>query len=311
MKILVTGGAGFIGSHSVEALLAMGHAVRVLDNLSTGERRNVPAPVDLIVGDVRDADAARAAARGVDAVLHLAGLVGATQSLTHPLETYAVNTHGAVSVFEAARLEGVRRVVLASTAAVYGDVPGCKSETSPVRCLVPYAASKWMAEQAALNYARSFGMEVVRLRYFNAFGARQRADSPYAGVTALFANAIKTGRPCVVFGDGSNTRDYIAVRDVARANAQALVRPLPARALDDPQEPRCPVYNVASGASASVNDVLDAFERLLGRPVEHVNHPPRAGEIEHSSADVGRARDELAWQAVISLEQGLRELLQG
>lgn len=311
MKILVTGGAGFIGSHSVDALLDMGHAVRVLDNLSTGDRRNVPASVEFILGDVRDVGAARPAARGMDAVLHLAGLVGATQSLTHPLETYEVNTLGAACVFEAARVEGVRRVVLASTAAVYGDAPGSKSEASPVRCLVPYAASKWMAEQAALNYARAYDMEVVRLRYFNAFGARQRADSPYAGVTALFADAIKAGRPCVVFGDGSNTRDYIAVRDVARANAHALVRPLPADALDDAQAPRSPVYNVASGASASVNDVLSAFERLLARPVERIHHPPRPGEIAHSSADVRRIRDALAWQACISLEQGLRELLQG
>jgi len=311
MKILITGGAGFIGSHSADALIAAGHTARIYDNLSTGERANVSRDAELIVGDIRDFEATCAAARGMDAVLHLAALTGAPQSLAIPYESYSVNAQGAVNVFEAARRAGIKRVVFASTAALYGDLPGRKTERSAIRPLVPYSASKLMAEQAAINHARNYEMEIVRMRYFNVYGPRQKPNSGYAGVTTLFAAAIQQNKSCTVFGNGDDmTRDYVYVGDLAQANARALVYALPAESAIHPDAPRCPVYNIGSGRSASVNDVLAAFERALGRPVARTYQPARPGEVPHSATDISRAVRELGWRPLVSLQDGLKWLLE-
>lgn len=304
MFILVTGGAGFIGSHTVDALLASGHRVRVFDNFSTGQRANLArhgSTVEIVEGDLRDAGAVAGALKDIDAVAHLAALVSVPLSLSMPLETFALNTSGTAHVLEAARLSPkLPRVVLASTSAVYGDIPGRKDELSPLSPLVPYAASKLMAEELCSVYARSYGLQVVRLRYFNVYGPRQRADSPYSGVLAKWAAAAQSGQPVKVFGDGEQTRDFVHARDVARANAAALTQPLP----------DCDaLFVVATGASVTLNGILAALRAAHGAALSVVYAPPREGDITHSAADSGRLRAAFGWSPQVTLAEGLRELL--
>jgi UDP-glucose 4-epimerase len=302
MKVLVTGGAGFIGSHSAEALLAAGHSVRVFDNLSTGALAHVHAAgaVELVEGDVRNAEALRFAVEGCDAILHLAALVSVPLSIQKPLETFEINTRGTAHVLEAARLSPrPPRVVIASTSAVYGDIPGRKDEHAPLKPLAPYAASKLMAEHLCESYTRSFGIETLCLRYFNVYGPRQRADSPYSGVLAKWTSAIASQQPCLVYGDGENTRDFVNVRDVAEANLCALLLPLPASR----------VLNVATGHSVSLNTLLASLARSAGTALDIRYQPAREGDIVHSAADSGALQAAFGWQARISLDEGLRSLL--
>lgn len=300
MQILITGGAGFIGSHTVDAAVASGHRVRVLDDLSSGDRANLPAAVECIEGDVTDAAVVAAAVIGCDAVIHLAALVSVPQSLRQPVRTYHVNTTGTVTVLNAAHQAGVRRCVLASTCAVYGDLPGQKTEDSPTQALVPYAASKLMAEQWVQLYAHAYGMETVVLRYFNVYGPRQRADSPYSGVLARWCAAVRQGQPCTIFGDGSQTRDFISVHDVAQANLLAATHP----ALNWGD-----LYHVATGHSVALNDVLDALDAVAPQPVTRHYAPPRSGDILHSAGSSAKLQA-LGWQAQVSLHVGLAELVQ-
>ena len=299
MNILVTGGAGFIGSHTVDAAVAAGHRVRVLDDLSSGDRANLPRAVEFIEGDVTDADAVAAAVTGCDAVIHLAALVSAPQSLREPVHTYHVNTTGTVALLDAVRQAGVRRFVLASTCAIYGDLPGRKMEDSPTQPLVPYAASKLMAEQWVQLYANAYALETVVLRYFNVYGPRQRADSPYSGVLARWCAAVSQGQSCTVFGDGSQTRDFVSVHDVAQANLLAATHP--ALVWGD-------LYHVATGRSASLNDVLDALDAVAPQPVQRTYAPPRAGDILHSAGSSAKLQA-LGWQPQVSLRAGLAELI--
>ncbi len=300
MKVLITGGAGFIGSHTVEAFLRLGHEVRVLDNLSSGRLSNLPEGVDLIIGDVTDGEVVESATKGVDAVVHLAALVSVPQSLEDPVQTFMVNSLGTVKVLEAARRYDVRRFVLASTCAVYGDTFVCKDEASNVKPLVPYAASKLQAEHWVGMYARAYGMETVILRYFNVYGSRQRADSSYSGVLARWCAALRRGRPCIVFGEGEQTRDFIFVRDVATANVLATI---------SDRFSWGDVYNVSTGRSTSLIQVLSILDRISPNRVERQFVPSRAGDILHSSGDSGKLR-QLGWQPETSLVQGLRELLE-
>jgi UDP-glucose 4-epimerase len=302
MLILITGGAGFIGSHSADALLAAGHVVRIFDDLSTGAVDNLAGKsVELVRGDLRDAEAVRRAVDGVNAVLHLAALVSVPLSMRAPLETFAVNTTGTAHVLDAARISPKSpRVVLASTSAVYGDLPGRKDEQSPIAPLSPYGASKLMAEQALSVYSRAYGMPVVRLRYFNVYGPRQRADSPYSGVLARWTAAARAGQECVVFGDGEQTRDFVHVRDVARANLAALTAPLPA-----PD----PLFVVATGASVTLNHVLAELAHAVGAPLRVRHEPPRTGDIVHSAADSSYLQRSLSWSPQVSLREGLEEIV--
>jgi len=299
MQILITGGAGFIGSHTTDAALADGHTVRVLDDLSSGDRANLSGAVELVEGDVTDADAVRGAMSGCDAVIHLAALVSVPQSLRAPLHTYHVNTTGTATVLEAARQAGIRRFVLASTCAVYGDLPGRKHESSPVQPLAPYAASKLMAEQWVQLYAGAYSMETVVLRYFNVYGLRQRADSPYSGVLARWCAAVEAGAQCTIFGDGSQTRDFVSVHDVARANLLAATHP--ALTWGD-------LYHVATGCSVSLTDVLDVLDAVAPRPVTRVYAPARSGDILHSAGSSDKLQ-QLGWRASITLHDGLATLL--
>lgn len=300
MHILITGGAGFIGSHTTDAALSAGHRVRVLDNLHTGNRRNLPASVEFVYGDVTNLAHLHAAMAGCDAVIHLAALVSVPHSLTAPLETHRVNTTGAVNVLEAARQAGVRRCVLASTCAVYGDLPGRKDERATVQPRVPYATSKLMAEQWLQLYQCAYGMETVILRYFNVYGPRQRADSPYAGVLARWAAAIAEGAPCVVFGDGQQTRDFVSVHDVAAANV--LMATCNDAAWGE-------VYNVATGAAVSLNRILDELGIVLAQQPQRRYAPTRPGDLLHSEGDSTQLQA-LGWRPRVPLRAGLAALVE-
>ncbi|MFN8464939.1 MAG: NAD-dependent epimerase/dehydratase family protein [Caldilineaceae bacterium] len=301
MRILITGGAGFIGSHTVTAALAAGHEVRVVDNLYTGSRTNLPQRVEFIAADVRELGVMHEAMAGCDAVIHLAALVSVPQSLVEPEETYGVNTTGTVAALEAARRAGVRRFVLASTCSVYGSLPGRKEESSPVRPQVPYAASKLMAEHWTQLYWRAYGMETAVLRYFNVYGPRQRADSPYSGVLARWSAAVAAGEPCLIFGDGEQTRDFVSVHDIAAANLAMATQPAGEWG---------EIYNVATGASVTLNTILTELEVILGREPYRRYEPPRAGDLLHSEGDSSRLRG-LGWAPRVDLHAGLAELLTG
>lgn len=296
MRILITGGAGFIGSHTVAAALAAGHEVRVLDNLSTGSSASLPACVEFIAADVRELGVVLKAAVGCDAVIHLAALVNVPRSLVEQQEMYSVNATGTVAVLEAARRAGVGRFVMASTCAVYGSLAGRKDESS-----VPYAASKLVAEQWAQLFWRAYGMQTAVLRYFNVYGPRQRADSPYSSLLARWSSAIVTGEPCLVFGSGEQRRDFVSVHDVAAANLAMLTKPV-----EDWGE----IYNVATGASVTLDAILTELEVILGREPHRRYEPPRAGELLDSEGDSSRLR-RLGWTPRIDLHEGLSELLTG
>jgi UDP-glucose 4-epimerase len=301
---LVTGGAGFIGSHLVEVLTAAGRKVRVLDNLSTGLRENFghlqPLP-ELIEGDVSDPGVVERAVAGAGVVFHLAALASVQRSVEAPLESHRACDTGSLTILDAARRAGVRRLVYAGSASAYGipqsDVQG---EDTPIRPLSPYAAGKLAGEMFCEAFTATYGFETVRLRFFNIYGPRQRADSPYSGVIALFVAALTEGRIPSVFGDGLQTRDFTSVRDVVRS--LLLAAEVPGVAGE--------VFNVGTGRGVSLLELLATLNRLLGTSVEPRFAPPRAGDIRHSRADIRRARERLGYQPAVSFEEGLAETVE-
>ncbi|NPA26545.1 MAG: NAD-dependent epimerase/dehydratase family protein [Chloroflexi bacterium] len=304
MRVVVTGGAGFIGSHLVDALLAAGHEVRVVDDFSTGRLENLPqghAKLQVVRADVREFDAIRRAFEGAELVFHLAALVSVPQSVQTPQRAHAINTTGTLNVLEAARQAGARRVVLASSAAVYGE-----PETLPLhegllpRPLSPYASSKVANEADAHAYTASMGLEAIALRFFNVYGPRQRADNPYSGVIARFVEALRQGRAPTVFGDGHQTRDFIFVSDVV----EALLR-----AADAPASAAGQAYNVCTGQAVSLLELLDVLYRHFPHAPRPKFGPPRAGDIRHSRGDPTRAAQKLGFRARVSLEEGLGRLI--
>jgi nucleoside-diphosphate-sugar epimerase len=302
--VLVTGGAGFIGSHLVDALVAAGAVVRVLDNLSNGKRENLAASgpgVTLIEADIRDAESCRRACDGVHVVFHEAALGSVPRSMKDPATSLAVNVGGTANVLAAARDAGVRRVVYASSSSVYGDSDRLpKREGEEGRPLSPYALSKVMDEELAETFARCFGMELIGLRYFNVYGPRQDPDGPYAAVIPRFFKAYLAGVAPVIYGDGAQSRDFTFVADAVAANLLAATAPPSACGR---------AFNVSGGNQTSVNDLAAAVRRAVGAGPEPRHEPSRPGDVLHSAADLSLARRSLGYAPSTSLDEGLRNAL--
>jgi nucleoside-diphosphate-sugar epimerase len=302
---LITGGAGFIGSHLAAALIGEGTRVRVLDDLSTGRRENLAGLAgdhELVEEDVRDRGAVRRAVRGVQAVFHLAAEVSVPRSVEDPGRCYGINTLGTVNLLEACREEGVERIVFSSSCAVYGDEPTLpKVEDMLPEPLSPYASSKVTGEHLMRIFSRLHGLHAVSLRYFNVYGPRQDPSSEYAAVIPKFVERMTRGAPPVVFGDGRQTRDFVFVEDVVRANLAAARTP----------EASGGVFNVGSGRSVDLLALIGELLAVLGRRAEPVFEAPRAGDVPRSSADVSRAARVLGWRAETNLREGLARTVAG
>src|SRR4051812_7965325 len=299
-RALVTGGAGFIGSHLVDALVAGDFDVVVLDDLETGFRENVPSAARLAIGSVADGDAVRDAMDGCEVVFHQAAHKAVLRSVEHPLPTDTVNTHGTLTVLQAARDLGVRRVVHASSSSVYGgSAPRPTAEDAPLRPRSPYAVSKLAAEEYCRVFAELYGLETVALRYFNVYGARQRPDATYAAVIPLFVAALLNGEDPIVHGDGGQSRDFTFISDVVAANLAAANAPAEACSGK--------VYNIAGGASVSLLDILNVLSELLGVTPTPKFVEPRAGDVRHSQADPSAAARDLGFRTEVGLADGLRQ----
>ncbi len=301
---LVTGGAGFIGSHIVEALVARGDEVRVLDNLSTGKLDNLGpflADIEIVRGDVTEAAEVAAAMQGVDCVFHEAALASVPLSIDRPLDSHAACATGTLNVLEQARRAGVRRVVYAGSAATYGDRPtSAKRESDLPNVLSPYGAAKLSGELYCQAYAAMGAIETVVVRYFNVFGPRQDPDSPYSAVIPLFLRAILSEQRPTVYGDGMQSRDFTFVRDVAQGNLLAA----------DAPGVSGQVFNIASGRSHSLIELLDTLNELLGTAVEPIHAPPRIGDIRESMADITQARKSLGFEPRVTFRDGLERSIE-
>jgi len=301
VKALVTGGAGFIGSNLVDALLASGEEVCVLDNFSTGYRSNLRSDdVELIEGDLRSFERVSAAMRGVEVVFHQGALPSVPRSIQDPLTSNAVNVEGTLNVVLAARDHGVRRVVFASSSSVYGDTPGMpRREDQPVAPLAPYAVAKLAAEQYVLVAHGVFGLESVALRYFNVFGEHQDPSSGYAAVIPKFIRLLLAGKRPTIFGDGSASRDFTHVDNVVAANLAAATAP---NAVGR-------VINIAMHDAHTINDLIATLNKLLGARLEPVYEPSRPGDVAESLADISLARELLDYRPSVDFEAGLRRTI--
>jgi UDP-glucose 4-epimerase len=301
-KVLVTGGAGFIGSHLVERLLNENHAVRVLDNLSTGKRANLPSHpgLEFIQGDIRDATAVERAVSGVQAIVHLAAVASVQASVDEPLATHGSNFDGTLLLLEAARRFGARRFVYASSAAIYGDtecVPVPESATP--NPLTPYAADKLAGEYYLRFYFSKFGLATTAFRFFNIYGPRQDPSSPYSGVISIFCDRLKQDRPVTLFGDGNQTRDFVYVGDLAGILMRSLGR----------ADLNGRVLNVGAGREISLLELLDDLESLSGRPITREHTGARMGDIKRSCADARELAQAFGGVPATTMREGLRKLL--
>lgn len=303
---LVTGGAGFIGSHLVHALVARGDRVRVLDDFSSGRMENLAdlepveyplsGSVEIVRGSITSPTHCRRACQGVDGVLHEAAQVSVPRSIEDPVESYEINVMGTLRMLEAARQNGVKRFVFAASSAAYGNTKTLpKIETMPPEPLSPYASGKLAGEALLRVYGESHGIKTVCLRYFNVFGPRQLDDSPYTGVIAIFARALLEGRAPTIFGDGEQTRDLTYVDNVVRANLLALSSDLPPGT----------VVNVGGGESITINELYAAMAALLGSKTKAQHKPPREGDVLHSLASIERAREMLGYRPEVAWREGL------
>jgi nucleoside-diphosphate-sugar epimerase len=309
MKYLVTGGAGFIGSHIVSALLEQGASVRVLDNFSTGKRENIEeltrqfdgSRLEIIEGDIRDASRVREAVRGVDILFHEAAFVSVPQSMEEPQECFDINLTGTSLLFNAARKAGVRRGVVASSAAVYGESEAMPLvEETLLQQKSPYAVSKRVNEMYAELFTNEFGFEVVALRYFNVYGPRQRPDSMYAAAIPIFARRLLDGKPVTLFGDGGQTRDLINIHDVVRANLIASEHPNAAGK----------VFNICTGIETRLLDLIEVLYDLFPSAPPPEFAAPRAGDIYRSVGSPQKAQDVIGFKAQVSLDDGLKETVE-
>jgi len=298
---LVTGGAGFIGSHICERLVRDGHTVRVLDDFSSGKEENLVdfgADVELIRGDIRDVDIVKRATKGVDVVFHEAALGSVPRSVADPVTTHEVNITGTLNVFLAARDAGVKRVVYASSSSVYGETPELpKRETMAPQPLSPYALSKLAGEHYAAVFKHIYDFEIVALRYFNIFGPRQDPESQYAAVIPRFITALLEGRPPVVYGDGGQSRDFTFVDNVVEANLLAA----------ESQAAAGQAFNVACGGRYTLLELLDQLKQILGSSIEPVHEEARAGDVRDSQASIDAAVKTLNYKVSVGFDEGLRK----
>lgn len=299
MKVLVTGGGGFIGSNVVRALLERGDDVRVLDNFSTGSRRNLAGlDVEVVEGELRSYERVHNAVRGTEVVFHLGALGSVPRSVQDPLTSSAVNVEGTLNVQLAARDEGVRRVVFASSSSIYGNQSELPlRETMAPDPISPYGVAKLAAERYCVSFSRVYdSFESVVLRYFNVFGPRQDPTSQYAAVVPLFITAIAAGEPVTIFDDGEQSRDFTYVDNVVAANLLAA----------DAAGANGRIFNISGGTPTNVNELAVTIGRLLGKPVERRYLPARAGDLRNSWADVSEAKSLLGFEPQVGLEEGLR-----
>ena len=302
MKILVTGGAGFIGGHLVDALLAQGATVRVIDNFATGRRENIDRVrdrIEFIEGDICDPAASEAAVHGVEVVFHEAAIPSVARSVADPVASTRANVGGTVQMLDAARKAGVRKFVYAASSSAYGDTPTLpKIETMTPRPMSPYAISKLAGEHYVSVFGRLYGFETVSLRYFNVFGPRQDPRSEYAAVIPRFVTDILAGRRPSIFGDGEQTRDFCFIENVVSANLLA------AKATT-----RGEVVNIACGARVSLNALIALVNMELGTDVQAVHGPGRPGDVRDSLADIGAAQRLLGYEVLFDLRAGLRKAI--
>jgi UDP-glucose 4-epimerase len=299
MKCLVSGGGGFIGSHLVDALVARNHEVRVLDNFCTGNPQNlisVRNHSEIIEEDLLDFAAVRRAVRGVDWVFHQAALPSVSRSVADPQGTHHASATATLHLLHAAREAGVRRFIYAGSSSAYGNSARLpKRESDPVQPLSPYAAAKLAGEHYCEAFTSTYGLETVRLRYFNVFGPRQDPDSPYSAVIPAFISAMLRGESPSIFGDGSQSRDFTYVENVIQGNLLAAQAPNVAGR----------VFNIACGLRTSLLDLVAALNSLLGTEIQPLHLPPRPGDVLHSQADISRAREDLGYQPTVDLNEGL------
>jgi nucleoside-diphosphate-sugar epimerase len=300
---LVTGGAGFIGSHLAEELVRRGHTVRVADSLITGKRSNleqVPS-VEFREGDLADLDFARAVVEGCDYVLHQAAIPSVPRSVKDPIASNRANVDATLNVLVAARDAGVRRLVFAGSSSAYGDTPALpKSEDMPSHPLSPYALQKVVGEQYLQMFTRLYGIETVSIRYFNVFGPRQDPSSPYSGVISVFATALLENRPPKIYGDGGQTRDFTYVANVVDGVLRACEAP---KASGE-------VINVATGGRISLNELFAEMKKIIGGTVEPEYVEPRQGDVRDSQAAIVKAKELLGYEPIVSFEEGLTRTIQ-
>jgi len=295
---LVTGGAGFIGSHLSAELVKRGHRVRVADNLVTGYRHNLQDGVESTVADMADPAAAAAAVAGVDIVLHQAAIPSVPRSVKNPAESHRANVDGMLNILIAARDAGVSRVVFAGSSSVYGDQPTLpKREDMPTKPMTPYALQKLVSEQYGQMFTRLYGLEVVTTRYFNVFGPRQDPGSPYSGVISLFIKALIEGTRPVIYGDGGQTRDFTYVTNVVDGVLRAAETPGVGGE----------VFNIATGGRVSLNQLLEVLKKIIGSDVQPIYQDARQGDVRDSQADIEKAGRLLGYRPAATLEDGLRE----
>ena len=303
MNVLVTGGAGFIGSHLVEKLIHAGHSVRVLDNLSTGKTVNlaqVGGVVDLVVGDIRDTATVAACMKRMDVIVHLAAVASVQASVDDPLAAHQTNFDGTLNLLEAARQNRIKRFLYASSAAIYGNTQALPvTEELKPNPLTPYAIDKLTGEYYLHHYFRQYGLATTAFRFFNIYGPRQNPSSPYSGVISIFMNCLQQGKPATLFGDGSQTRDFVYVDDLAGLLAQALHQP----------SLYGQVVNVGTGVEQSLLQLIDKLEFLSGKPLVRKRARARTGDIARSCADISRLQRLNRTVPVTPLKEGLEKLM--
>jgi nucleoside-diphosphate-sugar epimerase len=295
---LVTGGAGFIGSHISEELIRRGHTVRVVDNLATGFKRNLRDGVEFVQGDVADPAVARAAVAGMEYVIHQAAIPSVPRSVEKPLESHRANVDGTLQILLASRDAKIKRVVFAGSSSVYGDTEVLpKTETMRPNPLSPYALQKLMGEMYLEMFTRLYGLETVTTRYFNVFGPRQDPGSPYSGVISLFIKALHEGAQPIIYGDGEQTRDFTYVANVVDGVLRSVETPGVAGQ----------IFNVATNGRISLNQLLETLKKIFASNAQAVYREARAGDVRDSQADISKAQKMLGYRPTVGLEEGLRQ----